>query len=287
MNLKGETMQAKDFYQMKDGFATLGADAIRIMSKLEEIVVGWSTVFSARHHLYPPLQRVNDLAKIDYFRNFPHLGSFVSKIRKENYSDFNCDHHVDHIAHDCLGGAEYALPSAACYSVYFDLTNSTIQNPLHVTTSARCFRNEIEYKGLTRLRGFHMREIVAIGTSEEVRSSLAVFRSGLETMLTEIGLPYLIEKATDPFFDKQSPKAIMQQLHPVKEEFVYGGSVAIASVNFHRNFFGDRCGITTSDGEPAFTGCVAFGLERWLHALTDHFNRDFHAIQASLGRVRL
>ena len=162
-----------------------------------------------------------------------------------------------------------------------------VQNPLHVTTQQRCFRNEVEYKRLTRLRGFHMREIVAIGTSDEVRKSLTAFRDGVEAMLSAIGLPYVIEKATDPFFDKQSPKAIMQQLYPVKEEFVYGGSVAIASVNFHRNFFGERCNITTTNGELAFTGCVAFGLERWLHALTDHFQSDMVAIHKALDRVSL
>jgi seryl-tRNA synthetase len=280
-------MHANGFAEMKDGFVTLGTDAIEIMAKIESIVIGWSKAFSARQCLYPPLQRVEDLSKIDYFRNFPHLGSFVSTIDAESYASFDNSDHRDHIGHDCLQDAGYALPSAACYSVYFDLQNSVLSGPLHVTTAARCFRNETEYRTLTRLRGFHMREIVAVGTSDAVRQSLKAFRDGAEAMLAAIGLPYVIEKATDPFFDKQSAKAIMQQLFPVKEEFVYGGSVAIASVNFHRNFFGDRCKITTADGEPAFTGCVAFGLERWLHALTDHFQSDFARIHQALDRVRL
>ena len=66
----------------------------------------------------------------------------------------------------------------------------------------------------------------------------------------------------------------MQKLFPQKEEMVYGRSLAIASLNFHRNFFGERCGIRTADGEPAFTGCVAFGIERWLHALLERFAGD-------------
>jgi hypothetical protein len=65
-------------------------------------------------------------------------------------------------------------------------------------------------------------------------------------------------------------------LFPVKEEFVFGDSLAIASVNFHRNFFGERCAITLPDGGPAFTSCVAFGLERWLAALADHFGAQAH-----------
>jgi hypothetical protein len=43
------------------------------------------------------------------------------------------------------------------------------------------------------------------------------------------------------------------------------GEIAIASLNLHRNFFGERLSIAF-DGQPAFTSCVGFGLERWLWA---------------------
>ena len=64
-------------------------------------------------------------------------------------------------------------------------------------------------------------------------------------------------------------KAKMQRLFPVKEEFVVGG-LAIGSVNYHRNFFGERCGILAGE-DTAHTSCLAFGLERWVHVLTDRF----------------
>jgi seryl-tRNA synthetase len=38
----------------------------------------------------------------------------------------------------------------------------------------------------------------------------------------------------------------------------------------HNNFFGNRFNISC-DGQPAFTGCVGLGLERWLLAIfTQH-----------------
>jgi len=74
----------------------------------------------------------------------------------------------------------------------------------------------------------------------------------------------------------------MQRLFPQKEELVYGGSVAIGSLNFHRNFFGERCRITADDGQPAYTGCVAFGLERWMHALLDRHQGDPEAATRAL-----
>ena len=75
----------------------------------------------------------------------------------------------------------------------------------------------------------------------------------------------------------------MQQLFPVKEEFVYNGSLAIASVNFHRNFFGERLDIRTGDGAYAFSGCVAFGLERWISALGDHFGEGSAALRERIS----
>jgi hypothetical protein len=78
------------------------------------------------------------------------------------------------------------------------------------------------------------------------------------------------------------------KLFPVKEEFVFRSTsddpgLAIGSVNFHRNFFGERCEIGLADGSAAFSGCAAFGLERWLAALQATFGPNWDNI---LERVR-
>ena len=94
-------------------------------------------------------------------------------------------------------------------------------------------------------------------------------KDAVTALCAELGLDVRLEVATDPFFDKNSGKAKMQRLFPVKEEFVVGG-LAIGSVNYHRNFFGERCGILAGE-DTAHTSCLAFGLERWVHVLTDRF----------------
>jgi hypothetical protein len=91
-----------------------------------------------------------------------------------------------------------------------------------------------------------------------------------------------VETATDPFFDPNGARTVMQKLFPVKEEFLFGGDLAIASVNFHRNFFGEKCRIGRPDGSAAYTGCVAFGIERWLAALGEHFGGAADAVEAGL-----
>ena len=79
------------------------------------------------------------------------------------------------------------------------------------------------------------------------------------------------QAATDPFFDPRAdPRFLMQKLEPIKRELVFEDRLAIASVNFHRDFFGETFGITVN-GEPAFSGCLAFGVERWIYALLAHY----------------
>lgn len=144
-----------------------------------------------------------------------------------------------------------------------------LDSPRYVTTVARCFRNEDQYNGLQRLWAFTMREIVCIGPRDGAESHLTRFRRLISEFGTEIGLQLQVERATDPFFDANSPGRLAQIHFPSKEEFIYDGACAVASSNYHRQFFGRRYNIHTGDAEFAFSSCVAFGLERWLHALID------------------
>jgi hypothetical protein len=57
----------------------------------------------------------------------------------------------------------------------------------------------------------------------------------------------------------------MQRLLKVKLEYQsldYDG-LALASVNRHGSFFGERFNITNRSGEPVHTACLAAGLDRW------------------------
>jgi hypothetical protein len=77
--------------------------------------------------------------------------------------------------------------------------------------------------------------------------------------------------ATDPFFAPTARgKALLQRVKGLKHELALpiGGerSTAAASFNNHEQFFGEAFGITLESGEAASSGCVAFGLERWLLA---------------------
>jgi seryl-tRNA synthetase len=275
----GDTRRAG--FTAADGLATLGPDAVALRAALEELFLGWAAERQADPVLYPPLMRVADLDRIDYFTKFPQLGLLAgglteAAIARHGKGDAETGRRNQVPATD-LADAGYAVPSAACYNVYLELSGQTLTETRTVTTVATCARRETHYEQLRRLLCFSMREIVCVGERDAVLAHVKYYQDKLADMFGTLGLPVEKEAATDPFFDPQGALAVAQKLFPVKEEFRYAGSLAIASVNFHRNFFGERCDIRTSSGDPVFTSCVAFGIERWLSALADHFAGDLAA----------
>ncbi|MDI5903939.1 hypothetical protein QDK90_02605, partial [Streptomyces sp. 12257] len=56
-----------------DGLVTLGPEAVRLRTALDAVFTGWAAAADAAEVLYPPLIPVADLARFDYFTNFPHL----------------------------------------------------------------------------------------------------------------------------------------------------------------------------------------------------------------------
>ncbi|WP_326738875.1 hypothetical protein [Streptomyces sp. NBC_01022] len=275
-----------DGYRAEGGLVTLGPEALRLRGELDRIFAGWGAQAGADAIAYPPLIPAGDLTALDYWENFPHLALPVAGVREDARKGLvvNAEHPV--IGHGALSDAGHVLPSSACYPVYPGLAGTVVEDATLISTVANCFRNETHFDGLRRLMGFTMREVVFLGTREHVLDRGAEFKRLTVEFAAALGLPVEVRAAGDPFFDTNGKRSLMLSLFPAKEEVVHGGSVAIASVNFHRNFFGERCGIRTGDGEYAFSGCIGWGLERWLHALIDHFGSVEKALGALDATVR-
>ncbi|WP_225098622.1 hypothetical protein [Streptomyces sp. CoH27] len=265
------------------GLAALGPQATTLLNRLDRVFESWALDAAAEPMVTAPLLPVARLAELDFYRNFPHQAMVAAPLRLHG-PDAGHDPGDGAFSADALEPARLALPSAACYGVYLHLAGQALPEPRRITVLGRCFRREDHYEDLRRLLGFHMREIVALGPLPHADEHLRHFTGRIEEFAARLGLPLRKEAATDPFYDRGGSRALLQQLAPVKHEFLYE-DLAIASVNVHRNFFGDRLGITLAGtGEPVFTSCVAFGLERWLSALTRHFG-DWERASAAVERA--
>ncbi|MER5964554.1 hypothetical protein [Streptomyces sp. NPDC002057] len=250
------------------GLPSLGPEGTRLLRLLDDTFESWGVAAGARPMTMPPLLPAAELAKLDYYDNFPHQAVVAAPLDLERRATAPFSADTGRFPSEALEPAALGLPSASCYAVYLDHRGARVADDTLVTVCSWCFRKETHYEGMRRQLGFRMREIVAIGAPGHAEAHLADFTTRVQGFAAALDLPLRREAACDPFFDKGGSKAVLQRLTPVKYEFLYE-DLAIASVNTHRNFFGDRCDITLeSTGGPAFTSCVAFGLERWLSALT-------------------
>ncbi|MBC3842710.1 hypothetical protein GXW82_28655 [Streptacidiphilus sp. 4-A2] len=262
-----------------DGLVILSPDQTDLLRALDTAFTSWGRSAGAREILPPPLYPVRDLEKLDVYANFPHLNFLAAPLDLRNGPVKPAG---GAFAATEVQDPQLGLPHATCYGAYFFYENTEVAPATLVTLVNRCFRHEEYYSGLRRMLSFQMREIVALGTYDHTQQVIADFTGRITAFGEALGLRLEKEAASDPFFENDGARALMQRLSPVKYEFL-AGDLSIASVNTHRNFFGERCAITLPGGAYAHTGCVAFGLERWVAVLLEQHGGD--AVKA-LERVR-
>lgn len=267
---------APGYRWVENGQSVLSGPLLDLYKRLDHQYLHWAALEGADEFLFPPLLAAAELGKIDYFRSFPHLVTFPATLEdsEENLRSFSSGEPLDaggQLHPTGLAPIRDVLTPAACYHFYPHFKGQTLAAPRYVTTRATCFRREAYYAPLERQWSFSMREIVCLGNAEQVKAFLSRLQQRVEQFFARIELPIEWKPATDPFFNpSRNPKYLLQRLDPVKTEMVFQDRLAIGSINFHRNYFGEAFGIS-SEGEPAFSGCVAFGIERWIAALLAEF----------------
>jgi hypothetical protein len=221
--------------------------------------VAWS--FGAQEIRYPALIASAVLEQAEYPQAFPHLLLSASPWQ-------TADHAGSSAQPSMQGASEWCLSPAVCHHVFAHLAGSTLLEPQVLTASGTCFRHERERAPGVRQLEFSMREIVLLGSHTWVDESARVIAEAIESLARDLGLEGDWCAATDPFFlPAARGKAALQRLTKVKLEYqLRGQGLALASVNRHGTFFGDRFHITSADGESLDSACIAVGLDRWSHA---------------------
>ncbi len=265
----------KDFKWQPQGQASFGGALLGLYQRLDQCFVRLAQGCQAREFKFPSHLPAVTLEKLDYFNSFPHLITMPVTLERseENLENFRGNRalHDGAISLTRIAPIRHVLTPAACYHFYQFFDGSSLEGPLYLTTAATCNRCEDYYEPLQRQWNFNMREIVCIGAADTVKSFLAEHEEKVSALAKKYGIAITWQDATDPFFKPaQNPKHLAQRLDPVKKEMIFGDGLAIGSVNFHRNYFGEAFHIT-ANGEAAYSGCVAFGLERWMHAVIKTF----------------
>lgn len=259
-------------------FHRMGADGVYARTALYEDVVERLAALITRHRepgtevmRFPPVMSRAQLEKSGYLKSFPNLLGCVCGLHGTE-RDINAAVSRFEAGGDwttSLSPADLVLSPAACYPVYpIAASRGPLpESGLRFDVAADCFRREPS-RHLDRLQSFRMREYVCIGTPDDVSGFRERWMVRAQTIARDLGLPFQVDQASDPFFGRVGQmKAVSQKQQSLKFELLVplrseAQPTACMSFNYHRDHFGTTWGISDANGEPAHTGCVAFGMDR-------------------------
>lgn len=289
-----DELLARDWaFQHGAGVVSLSGPALALLEAIDgSFAREYSRRFSAVARAYPAMIEASVLARCGYFEMHPNALSFVSHLvddfdEIERFRLANAESAQLKTTHPgAFAPVHHCLNPAACFPCYEHLENRSIGPAGQVLTwKGRVFRHESRNTvGLDRLCEFNVRELVFVGTDEFVSQGRLAAMELTTGLMAEWDLGGRIETATDPFFATvYAAKTFWQEAMDVKYEVcldVEPGaagaprSLAAGSMNLHGAFFGDRFNIRDHLGEPAYTGCVGWGLERWVLAVFSQHGFD-------------
>jgi seryl-tRNA synthetase len=177
---------------------------------------------------------------------------------------------------------EACLSPAVCYHVYRMHQDETLDaRGLVYGICGKCFRYESSnLSDLRRLWDFTMREVVFLGTREDVLAKREKSMSMMAEFLDEHRLAGEIRTASDPFF--VAPDAVSKTYFQLSSDSKFevslllpdGERTAVGSHNYHSDFFGRVFHTDIAGAGAMHSVCVAFGLERWVYAFLQQHGSD-------------
>jgi len=271
-----------------EGLTVLEGVPLALFEYFDRVFEAFGAEWKPRRFRAPTLIPTDVLAKCDYFRSFPHNVTYACHLPEDpaRIEDFRKRHHdretLDDRALSDMVPPEVCLSPAACYHVYLANRDRVVPpDGLTYGLSCKCFRYESKnMRDLRRLWDFTMREIVFLGTREQV---LAKRERGIErfqAFMEEHRVAGEIRTASDPFFiaPDAAAKTYFQLSSDTKFEISLmlpdDGRLAVGSFNFHNDFFGKAFNSRLDGGGPMFSTCIAFGLERWVYAFVAQHGAD-------------
>ena len=222
-----------------------------------------------------------DYLKTSQMENFPDLmgsvHSFAGRERahmamlgkRERDEDWTQD----------LAPTKVMLTPACCYQMYPTATGTLPEAGRTFDLRSPVFRHEPSIDPC-RTQIFRQREFVRLGNPEQALEHRGLWLALGKDILNEVGLDVEIVPANDPFFGRAGRvMASSQKEQELKHEIIIAVSseekpTAIASTNYHLDYFGKAFDIKSANGEIAHSACIGFGLERITLALFKHHGLD-------------
>jgi hypothetical protein len=246
--------------------------AVRLFDEVDALFMKLAANHQAALRKYPSMIPVHTLEKCSYIKSFPQNIHLVAEFphQLEQLEKVRYAENVESIARL----SPYALSPAVCFHCYEELSGQKLDAPLILTAKGNCFRHEAPWRlGKHRLNEFAMREIVIIGDEQFVEAERRAFIEEVWQLFVNMGFNGRIETASDPFyFSEENSKSQHQLMANTKYELIVDidngrESFSIASFNNVGNTLCKPFEITDKHNVPLHSGCIAFGIDRWVYAL--------------------
>jgi len=282
------TGMTKGIVGMGRGQVALEGTALRLYRYFDRTLANIGDPFAPEPMLTPTLIPATTLSKCDYFRSFPHIVTFTTHLPEDmpTIEGFRTRHQdredVDDRALSDMVTPEACLSPAVCYHVYAANRDRVIPAAgLRYAVVGRCFRYESsKMVDLRRLWEFTMREVVLLGSRENVLGLREQGNDIVSRYLADHEIAGEIRTASDPFFiaPDADAKTYFQLSSDTKWEISLclpdDERLAAGSLNYHSDFFGRAFSCDVEGAGPMHSVCIAFGLERWVYAFLAQHGDD-------------
>lgn len=266
----------------EEGLYYLKGKAIFLFKYFEKRFSTLATEMGAIQKQYPVLLPVDDYLKTGYISRSPQYSIFCSNAHENMKLLEGLETAIKKgDVSSVLNNPRFALSPSACFHVYMEYKNQVIDKNQTVSFTQNVFRNEgrLNYNEAGRLMDYHVKEIVFLGDEEYVNNSRKEALRKTKELLNEWGLCAYVQKASDPFvLPKMQKYKKIQLLDASKYEVrIWMGEddyLAVASYNLHGTAFSYPFNIKMECGESLVTGCVGFGLERWVISFLTQFGSN-------------
>jgi seryl-tRNA synthetase len=279
-----EEVVASDFAEevhqvfQRDG-AVRREEAVYLMDLLEKRFLRLAQSYQARLRNYPAMIERATLEKCGYTKTFPqnlfhiaeypHQRSVLEKVKTDEAPEQWTRLH------------SHMLTPAICFHCYQELSGQVLSEPLILTAEGHCFRHEAPWRvGGHRLYEFSMREIVYVGDPQSVRDLRSELMEDAWKLFLNLGMQGRIETAFDPFyFPEVALKETFQLMSDLKYELIVTlpatqTEFSVASFNLVGDSFCKAFEICDEQQQALHSGCVGFGIERWVYALLSQHGVD-------------
>lgn len=270
--------------KVANGAYSFSGIILKLFKELDRQILKLACDMGADEELLPQIISLDTMKQAGYLEYFPQHVIFCSHLEgnSRTHNDFlknfreksSITSDLKH--HNCLS-------PTVCYPFFQSRMKEVVsdQKPTIVTAMSSCFRHEgTLVKDLSRLQEFRMREIMAVGSQECVKSLLEKFLDIQKFVLDFCEIEGRIQTANDPFFiDGHEKKRIFQLSLDLKYETsvsIKNGreNIAVGSVNYHQDLIGRKFNISDSTGQVAHSACLGVGLDRLCFAFLDRHGLD-------------